>query len=331
MISHIMNAIRCAESEPPIDSQSQTILTGFSGTKLIGALQRLAQSWDANPDACYLEIGVFQGLTLLSVAASNPQLACYGIDNFAYFDLDGKNFGLVEERRRQLNATNARIINLDYEDALENLATHIEGRKVGVFFIDGPHDYRSQLMCLELALPCLHEQAVIVIDDCNYRHVRQANRDFLVTHPEYALVFEAYTARHPSNMSQDESAAARAGWWNGVNVITRDPGGTLTRTYPPTFRNRNLFENEHFVHAANVAPQVVQAVRVAQMLDAADWRGLAKAIFRLYRDLRSTRGQRRGLYRSLNTYSDTLPASRYCDASGADAPPCTHQGMRHPD
>ena len=191
-------------------------------------------------------------------------------------------------------------------------AVHIEGRKVEVLFIDGPHDYRSQFMCLEPAIPHLHDQAVVVIDDCNYRHVRQANRDFLVTYPDYALAFEAYTARHPSNMSPAENADARAGWWNGVNIIARDSGREVVRTYPSTERSRALFENEHFVHAANVAPHVVQAVRVAQTLDGNDWRGFAKAILKLYRDLRSTRSERRELYRSLNTFSDTLPKSGYC-------------------
>ncbi|MBK7410887.1 MAG: class I SAM-dependent methyltransferase [Saprospirales bacterium] len=85
------------------------ILTGFSGKKLVGTLQRLARQF-VTPEQCYLEIGVFQYAT---------------------------------------------VINQDYEDALENLKTHIGEKKVGLFFIDGPHDYRSQLMCLLLIQPFL--------------------------------------------------------------------------------------------------------------------------------------------------------------------------------
>ena len=95
-----------------------------------------------------------------------------------FFDPEKKNLSIVEERLTKLQLDNAFIINNDYEDALENLRHTIGDKKIGVYFIDGPHDYRSQLMCLELALPYLHEQAVIIVDDSNYRNVRQANRDF---------------------------------------------------------------------------------------------------------------------------------------------------------
>ncbi len=148
---------------------SQT-LTGLSGWELVGSLQRLTSLFSEDANACYLEIGVFQGLTLHSVAAANPEVQCYGIDNFAFFDPHKKNFSICEERKKALGNDNACLINLDYEDALESL--DLGTKKIGVYFVDGPHDYRSQLMCLELALPYLHENAFVVIDDCNSNHVR---------------------------------------------------------------------------------------------------------------------------------------------------------------
>jgi hypothetical protein len=330
LIEGILEAIRAGESQGLVRGHDESVLTGFSGRKLIGTLQRLAHRWESAGDACYLEIGVFQGLTLLSVAAANSRLPCYGIDNFAYFDPERKNLGLVMERRARLKAENATVINLDYEDALEDLGSHVSRRKVAVFFVDGPHDYRSQLMCLELAVPHLHDEAVIVVDDCNYRHVRQANRDFLVTRPEYALVFEAYTTCHPSHMTKEENAEAQSGWWNGVNIIARDPSGRIARSYPPTLRSRALHENEHIVHAMDVAPHAVAAIRAAQALDQFNLPGLAKATLRLYRELRATRGERRGLYQSLNTYSAALPKSRYCThtspAGGAPGHDATKSG-----
>jgi hypothetical protein len=35
--------------------------------------------------------------------------------------------------------------------------------------------------------------------------------------------FEAYTRCHPENMDTPHTAQARNGWWNGVNVLVRDP------------------------------------------------------------------------------------------------------------
>lgn len=313
MIERFLGAIQTATTEG-LATEQQSVLTGFSGERLIGSLQRLTREISRLDNTCYLEIGVFQGLTLLSVAAANPSLPCYGIDNFAYFDPEGKNLGLVNDRRELLAARNAHVINLDYEAALANLSTHIQSRKVGVLFVDGPHDYRSQLMCLVLALPYMHDESVIVVDDCNYRHVRQANRDFLITHPDYALLFEAYTKCHPSNMSKPDVDQARRGWWNGVNILVRDPRRALTRMYPPTHAQRSLYENEHIIHAADVSEHTVQALRVAQMLDERRWMDLARALVHLAKTMKATRAERRGLFRYSNTYSDGLRA-RFCERS----------------
>lgn len=260
MLDKIISVIQEAELQGLLIKDKDNVLSGFSGKKLVGMLQRLSSLFVDDPEACYLEVGVFQGLTLLSVAMSSKSISCYGIDNFAYFDPEEKNFKLVKERMIRLGLLNANVINKDYEDALENLSTEIGKKKIAVYFIDGPHDYRSQLMCLELALPYLHENAVIVIDDCNYSHVRQANRDFLVTHQEYKLLFEAYTACHPQNMPKDQENEVREGWWNGVNVLVRDLNNRLSSIYPPTERSRQLYENEHIIHSARLSEFAPQAL-----------------------------------------------------------------------
>ncbi len=193
MIKNITKAIEESENLGLHNDTAKDILDGFSGEKLVGLMQRLPGLFAHDENACYLEVGVFQGLTLLSIAAANPNFKCYGIDNFAFFDPDGQNKGIIEKRIAKLNLSNAFLIEKDYEDALESLSIELGQTKIGVYFIDGPHDYRSQLMCLELALPYLTDHAVIVIDDSNYKHVRQANRDFLKIHPSYKLIFEAYT------------------------------------------------------------------------------------------------------------------------------------------
>jgi predicted O-methyltransferase YrrM len=234
-------------------------LSGFSGAKLLGVLQRLTAA--APEGSAYLEIGVYQGLSLVSVASANPTVPCVGVDNFAYFDPAHRNRATVLERAERAGASNVTLVDADFEDALDELDRRLSGRRIGVYFVDGPHDYRSQLMCLLLARPFLHPEAAIVIDDCNYAHVRQANRDFLRSHPEFKLLFESYTGTHPDNMSDDERARARRGFWNGVNVLVRDPAGRLRALEPPTLRSRELYENEHLVHGlryAHLAPPTVE-------------------------------------------------------------------------
>lgn len=304
-VGRVAEAIRESLEHGPVAHEGNEILEGLSGGKLLGLLQRLPRLFESE-EAAYLEVGVFQGLTLLSVAGANPGFACAGIDNFAYFDADGKNRGIVLDRKSRLKLDNVQLIDSDYEDALESLPSHVGERPVGVYFVDGPHDYRSQLMCLALILPHLHPRAVIVVDDSNYAHVRQANRDFLRTNPEFRLVFQAYTERHPGRMSDDEKARARAGWWNGVNVMVRDPEGILPYQEPPTIRDRTLYENDHLVHSARMAPLAPESVRFTDALLSGRLPTALHSLGSLLRGRRRIGGEMRGRTRSLNTYSEPL-------------------------
>lgn len=303
----VSRAIRDAERDGLLYRAEDGILDGLSGEKVIGAMQRSAALFGGADDACYLEVGVFQGLTLLSIAASAPDTPCYGVDDFVHFDTTGRNFALVKERREKLDVRNAHVIDQDYEDAFADLSAHIGDRRIGVYFVDGGHDYRSQLMCLMVAMPFLHDQCVIFVDDANYRHVRQANRDFLATHPEFALIFEGYTAGHPDTLDESELAASRQGWWNGINVMVRDPERLIGRRLPPTERGRTLYENEHLVHRLAMAEIAPEAVRFAGTL--AHGGEIDADLDALRTSARALRERHPGRLPDKNTYSRDLPAS----------------------
>jgi hypothetical protein len=195
-------------------------LSGFSGRKIIALLQNIACCLDQKNEV-YLEVGVFQGMSLVSVSKVFSG-ATFGIDNFSQFDPDKKNYDLIRNHCKKFELNNLNLLNFDFEVALKNLESHLDGKKIGLYFIDGPHDYRSQLMCLLLARPFLSEDAVIVVDDSNYRDVRQANDDFLSINTSFKLVCERYTTSHPSNMSTEEKVTAIDGWWDGINIMVND-------------------------------------------------------------------------------------------------------------
>jgi hypothetical protein len=288
--------------------ESPVGVEGLSGDKLIGVLQRLARHQEAVAGGCYCEIGVFQGLTLLSVAKVLERTTAFGIDNFSQFDPRKTNRDIIRQRMAANAIRNAVLIDMDYEDALLSLDRHLRGRRVGMLFVDGPHDYRSQLMCLLLARPHLSDMAVVVVDDCNYRHVRQANSDFLASHADFKLLFEAYTKQHPEDMAPQELALARAGWWNGVNVLARDPENVLQRAYPFTPRTRALYEQEHLVHAAKhgyLAPHAVQLITALARLRLF---AAGKELGALLKKARSADRTLMGGYTRRNTFSAGLPA-----------------------
>ena len=68
-VKNLINAISESEDNGFLKQPDKDILTGFSGEKIIGLLQRFSTLF-TEEKACYLEVGVFQGLTLLSVASA---------------------------------------------------------------------------------------------------------------------------------------------------------------------------------------------------------------------------------------------------------------------
>lgn len=267
--SQVIAALREADANGLVSDKGADVLGGLSGRATVGALQRLVglAKGGHSHNLCYLEIGVFQGLSLLSVAIEHPDFPCFGIDNFSILDPKGENLGIVQDRTRRLNATNAHLINQDYEAALEQLRGHIGERKVAVFFIDGAHDYRSQLMALLLIRPYLAERAVIIVDDANYFDVRQSTRDFLVAHPEFKMVFESYSPGHPANLERDVLDRYEAGWLNGVNVLVVDHAHVLPVMLPRVEPlARDLYVNEWLAHRhryAELAPQALDLAAAA--------------------------------------------------------------------
>jgi hypothetical protein len=284
------------------------ILSGLSGKKLICLLQQFAIRLKNND--CYLEVGVFQGLTLFSVAkVLNNQLA-FGIDNFKQFDRDGKNFSIVEDRIKKLNINNTRIINEDYEDAFNSLEQQLAGKKIGLYFIDGPHDYRSQLMCLLLARPFLTRDVFIIIDDSNYHHVRQANYDFLMTNPEYKLIFEAYSSAHPHNLNGNNNIELSNNWWNGVNVIVKDCDNQITPMYPPTERDRILFENDHLLHSSKYPEALPAVANLTNVIKPFHLLKLIYRIFQVHKTIHQLPSRFIGKYERVNTFSENLESIR---------------------
>ncbi len=310
----VRDAIEATEATPLLIDARDRGLTGISGLKTVGLLQRLARAAEGH-DSCYLEIGVFQGLTLVSSALAAPTLPCFGIDNFRILDPEGTNKSIVDQRLNDFATTNAHLINMDFEDALAGLLAQTDDQKVSVYFVDGPHDYRSQLVCLLAAKPLLAPGAVIVIDDANYPAVRQATYDFLTSHPDFALMFEAYTDAHPANLDAATLAAAENGWLNGVNVIVHDPAHWVDRTLPPVSEDRTLYFNDWLVHRLALAELAPQALALAHaVVDGADAKAESTALKAAYTSLAPTAEARS---RDRNTYSAGLTSGHLANIKAA--------------
>jgi hypothetical protein len=160
----------------------------------------------------YVEVGCFQGATLIGALLGHSQCPAYAADNFSEFDPRGENeralrgnleaFGLSRQVhfRRQ-----------HFEPFLRELGQ--AGVRAGVYLYDGAHDYRSQLLGLLLAVPLLAPRALLVVDDSNFPAVKQATWDFLAIRPECRLLLELPT---PGNGDPT--------FWNGLYVLGWEAG-----------------------------------------------------------------------------------------------------------
>ena len=166
----------------------------------------------------YVEIGVFRGNSIINNALnSSSKIRMIGIDNFSFFKNVGKNFKYVKNNLKKNKLKNVKILKIDFEKAFEYLLK--KKIKIGVLYIDGPHDYRSQLISLEKYKKLLSINSVIIVDDANYYHVRKATQDFLNNNLDFKLIYQKYSTKHIANSSSKEKEILKNNFLNGINII----------------------------------------------------------------------------------------------------------------
>ena len=89
---------------------------------------------------------------------------------------------------------------------------------------------------------------------------------------------------------------------NGINVIVKDTSGLLKEHYPPTVRDRKLYEIEHELHSSKHPDTLVYFLPIANLLG-----GLVK---KLSKKTFSPAGK----FNSMNTYSEGLPKNDFNEA-----------------
>jgi hypothetical protein len=105
----------------------------------------------------------------------------------------------------------------------------LAGRRVGVYYYDAAHDYRSQLEGLRLVEPHLVDGALMIIDDTDWPQVARALRDYRRRQPRARLLVEL-----------DGKDRGQPWWWEGVQVLawgTPPVSGSHRRTVRSSSRS----------------------------------------------------------------------------------------------
>lgn len=201
------------DSVSPKSQQFQPVLEQIKGMTTANVMQLL--NWAVNcleEDEIYCEIGSFQGSTLVGALLNHPNTMAYAVDNFSEFDPSGANLEILMNNLLKFNLEEQVILcNQDFEEFFFDLKQLQSYPKIGVYFYDGAHDYRSQLLGLLLVKPFLADRALIIVDDTNWLDVQQANLDFTGTHPECKLLLDLPT---PNNGHHT--------FWNGIQLFSWD-------------------------------------------------------------------------------------------------------------
>jgi predicted O-methyltransferase YrrM len=153
----------------------------------------------------YVEVGSFKGLSLIAAMLGNTG-DFVGIDNFS---MEGGGRSLLEKNLRRYGLAGHTILAGDGLTLLRSGG--LAGRRVGVYYYDAAHDYRSQLDALRLVEPHLVEGALLIVDDTDWRQVRRALRDDQRSQPRARLLVEL--------AGKDRG---QPWWWEGVQVLRWD-------------------------------------------------------------------------------------------------------------
>jgi Methyltransferase domain len=182
---------------------------GMSSTRICNFLNALVDGMDEGEH--YLEVGTWQGRTLLSAAFRNPSRSCFACDKFRFF---GRWTGWGHRAKRSLERnieryrSDSAAVRFFHMTSERFFAIRRFAGSVGVYFYDGDHGYRLTRHGIVAASPLLSRRSVVLVDDWNGEVVRQATRDGLRdARLDVLWEREFFGDRTPG------------GWWNGLGVF----------------------------------------------------------------------------------------------------------------
>jgi methyltransferase family protein len=191
-------------SPHPRDRLLRSVQEGVRGLSAENnlALVNLAARF-LEPGESYVEVGVWQGRSLIAAGLGNDTADLVGIDTFRFRE------GSREELRENLRRFEVDRAALLEGDALELLrAGALAGRSVGVYYYDAAHDYQTQLDALRLVEPQLAGRALMIVDDSDWREVRAATRDYVAGQPNARILLEI-----------EGSGRGQPQWWEGTQLL----------------------------------------------------------------------------------------------------------------
>ena len=212
--NHVEELLR--ETEDFKDAQPIVDVPGMSSPKVCRLLNGLVSRMDVGEH--YLEIGTWQGRTLLSAAMHNPGRLCVACDKFRPFGrYTGFGFRVrraLRENLRRHDGDRATVHFYDMSSSRFFSRPRFEGT-VGVFFYDGDHSYAGTRRSIAAGARRLSQRAALLVDDWNVPRIQQATFDALKDASVRILWHRALGGDHSERT-----------WWNGLGAFYLEVNGT---------------------------------------------------------------------------------------------------------
>jgi len=174
------------------------------------------------PPLRYLEVGTYQGSTLVSSLHGNEGSVdvAVAIDNFAEFDSDNTNFATLQtnlKRHVNLPSSSLHFLKKDFLTVQGDLRTF---PPFNVYFYDGPHSREDHYESVMRYVHFLDDSSVFVVDDYNQQRVRDGTQQALVELQERGDITLTAEWIVESRWNGDLQ-----GWWDGLAIFVIRKGG----------------------------------------------------------------------------------------------------------
>jgi predicted O-methyltransferase YrrM len=164
-------------------------------------------------DECYLEIGTYQGKSLISAIKNGSTNPVYACDDFSQFTETNSLSVLIANLQKHNLREKVRIFDSDFRKILSKINIT---EPVGAYFFDGGHDFDSQYDGIRLIEPLLAPTALVIVDDWRFESDSQS-------YAKEATIRAINESRRSWNLLYELPArfnGDHAMWWNGVGVLS---------------------------------------------------------------------------------------------------------------
>jgi len=164
---------------------------------------------------CYLEVGTYQGKSLVAALRGNRGRLAVACDDFSQFDADGSNRTTLKLNLQAYGLSDqVKFYDTDFRKLFAKW--HDEALpKIGAYFYDGAHDRLSQYDAIRLVEPLLADQAVVIVDDWRFAedsgsYAEEGTKMAVTESSNLWTVLRILPARYNGDRDQ---------WWNGLGIL----------------------------------------------------------------------------------------------------------------